>query len=323
VVATLPVNYGAVRFGVLFLSVVDADLVALGRTAEELGFESLFMPEHTHCAVGFLRDHPEETDYYGGMARMFDPFVALAAVASVTRTLRLGTGICLVPQHDPIVLAKQVATLDRVSGGRLMFGIGAGWVPAEAAHHGVAFDRRFDVMRDYVLAMQALWTGREVSHAGEFVQFDDVRSLDPVQQPHPPILSAAPARRHALRSPSTATGGCRSTPSIRRPTWLRRTRPCASSPEPTTTTSSPATPRPACTAASPPTPTTALISSGWRRGRHATARAACWMGWPARRAGRTPPRSGSLGPCLYTSPDERLRPRRVGGPLDARPRHAR
>jgi alkanesulfonate monooxygenase SsuD/methylene tetrahydromethanopterin reductase-like flavin-dependent oxidoreductase (luciferase family) len=117
VVATLPVNYGAVRFGVLFLSVVDADLVALGRTAEELGFESLFMPEHTHCAAGFLRDHPEETDYYGGMARMFDPFVALAAVASVTRTLRLGTGICLVPQHDPIVLAKQVATLDRVSGG--------------------------------------------------------------------------------------------------------------------------------------------------------------------------------------------------------------
>ena len=182
------VDHGAVRFGLLFLSVVDADLVALGRTVEELGFESLFMPEHTHCAAGFLRDHPEETDYYGGMARMFDPFVALAAVASVTRTLRLGTGICLVPQHDPIVLAKQVATLDRVSGGRLMFGIGAGWVPAEAAHHGVAFDRRFDVMRDYVAAMQALWTGREVSHAGEFVQFDGVRSLDPVQQPHPPIL---------------------------------------------------------------------------------------------------------------------------------------
>jgi probable F420-dependent oxidoreductase len=181
-------DHWSVRFGVLFLSLVDVDLIALGRAVEELGFESLFMAEHTHCATSFLRDHPEEADYYADAARMFDPFVALASVASTTRTLRLGTGICLVPQHDPIVLAKQVATLDRISDGRMMFGIGAGWVPAETAHHGVAFERRFDVMREHVLAMRALWTGHEVSYKGEFIQFDGVRSLEPVQRPCPSIL---------------------------------------------------------------------------------------------------------------------------------------
>jgi probable F420-dependent oxidoreductase len=189
------VDDGGVRFGVMFLTLVDVDLGALGRAVEELGFESLFASEHTHCATSFIDEHPEEADYYGAGARMFDPFVALASIAPVTRTLRLGTGICLVPQHHPIVLAKQVATLDRISDGRVLFGIGAGWVPAETAHHGVAFERRFDVMRDHVLAMRALWTGDEVSYAGEFVGFDRVRSLEPVQRPSPPILVGGAGRR--------------------------------------------------------------------------------------------------------------------------------
>jgi probable F420-dependent oxidoreductase len=177
-----------VLFGVHLLAPEASDLAVIAQTVEDLGFESLFLPEHTHCAVSHVRTHPAVAEYYGQAARMVDPFAALGSVASVTRSLRLGTAICLVPQHDPIVLAKQVATVDRLSAGRVLFGIGAGWVPAETHNHGLPFRRRFDVMREHVLAMKVLWTGEECSYAGEFVRFEGARSLEPVQRPHPPIL---------------------------------------------------------------------------------------------------------------------------------------
>jgi probable F420-dependent oxidoreductase len=120
---------------------------------------------------------------------MADPFVSLMAAAAATRTIKLGTGICLVVEHDPIVLAKSVATLDWLSNGRVLFGIGGGWNREEMEDHGTPFDRRWRVLRERVLAMKALWTQEEASFHGEFVNFDRAISFPkPVQRPHPPIL---------------------------------------------------------------------------------------------------------------------------------------
>jgi probable F420-dependent oxidoreductase len=120
---------------------------------------------------------------------MADPFVSLMAAAAVTTRLKIGTGICLVVEHDPIVLAKTVATLDLLSQGRLLFGIGGGWNAEEMAHHGTPFARRWQVLRERVEAMKAIWTQEEASYAGEFVQFERIISYPkPVQAPHPPIL---------------------------------------------------------------------------------------------------------------------------------------
>jgi probable F420-dependent oxidoreductase len=120
---------------------------------------------------------------------MADPFVSLMAAAAVTTRLKIGTGICLVVEHDPIVLAKTVATLDLLSQGRFLFGIGGGWNAEEMAHHGTPFARRWQVLRERVEAMKAIWTQEEASYAGEFVQFERIISYPkPVQTPHPPIL---------------------------------------------------------------------------------------------------------------------------------------
>jgi probable F420-dependent oxidoreductase len=120
---------------------------------------------------------------------MADPFVSLMAAAAATRTIKLGTGICLVVEHDPLVLAKSVATLDWLSNGRVLFGIGGGWNREEMEHHGTPFARRWRVLRERVLAMKALWTQEEASFHGEFVNFDRAISFPkPVQRPHPPIL---------------------------------------------------------------------------------------------------------------------------------------
>ncbi len=120
---------------------------------------------------------------------MADPSVSLMAAAAATTTIKLGTGICLVVEHDPIVLAKTVATLDRLSNGRVLFGIGGGWNREEMEHHGTPFDRRWRVLRERVLAMKARWTQEEATFHGEFVNFDRAISYPkPVQTPHPPIL---------------------------------------------------------------------------------------------------------------------------------------
>ena len=163
--------------------------VQLATEAEGRGFASLWFPEHTHIPVGRRTPWPGGGDLPQEYSHTLDPFVALGAAAAVTERLQLGTGICLVAQHDPIVLAKEVATLDLISGGRLLFGIGVGWNEDEMEHHGVDPSRRRAVVREKVLAMKALWTQEEAGFDGEFVKFAPSWSWPkPVQQPHPPIL---------------------------------------------------------------------------------------------------------------------------------------
>lgn len=157
----------------------------LARRVEALGFESLWVSERTHLPAGYAREHPD----YAAAANLPDPFVTLAAAAAVTERLRVGTAVCVVPARDPILLAKEVATLDGLSVGRFLFGVGAGWLEGELANHGTGFDDRFEVLRERLLAMQAIWTAAEAEFHGRFVDFDPiVQGLAPVQRPHPPLL---------------------------------------------------------------------------------------------------------------------------------------
>jgi probable F420-dependent oxidoreductase len=179
------------RLGVTaFLTDRTLPPAALGREAEARGFRSLFLPEHTHLPVRAdvppaLVDGVRAEDY----RRSLDPLVALAMVASVTEHLELGTGVMLAAQHDPIVLAKQIATLDHLSGGRVVFGTGFGWNRAEAADHGVPFDRRREVARDHVLCMQAIWSQEQPSYHGTDVDLEPCWSWPkPMRQPHVPVL---------------------------------------------------------------------------------------------------------------------------------------
>ncbi len=162
----------------------------LAREAEARGFASLFVPEHTHIPTSRTTPpptgEPELADEY---RRTLDPWVGLATAAAVTSRIRLGSGIALVAQHDPIALAKTIATLDHLSGGRVVVGVGFGWNREEMANHGVAFARRREHVRETMLAMQALWSRAEASFAGEFVRFaPSWQWPKPVQQPRPRVL---------------------------------------------------------------------------------------------------------------------------------------
>jgi probable F420-dependent oxidoreductase len=167
-------------------TIAPGELAAL---AEERGFESLVFPEHTHIPTS------RESPYTGGgelprrYIRTLDPFVALTAAATATERLLIGTGICLVPERDPIITAKEVASLDLVSGGRVLFGVGAGWNREELENHGVPFERRFGVMRERIEAMKVIWTSEEAEYHGRYVNFDPIWCWPkPVQRPHPPVL---------------------------------------------------------------------------------------------------------------------------------------
>ena len=160
----------------------------LARAAEELGFESLWIPEHTHMPVEHA-PWPSGGELPRHYSHSLDPFVALAAAAVATQRILLGTGICLVIQHDPITLAKVVATLDQVSNGRVLFGIGAGWNRPEIENHGVPFRLRWRVMRERVLAMKEIWTKDEAEFHGQYVNFDPIWAWPkPAQKPHPPVI---------------------------------------------------------------------------------------------------------------------------------------
>ena len=175
----------------------------MGRALEERGFESLWVAEHSHIPLtrklpfGGGGDLPKQ--YYDVM----DPFVALATVASVTTTLKLGTGICLVVQRDPIQTAKEVASLDQLSNGRFVFGIGGGWNQDEMEDHGTVFETRFKLMRERIEAMKEIWTKTKPEYHGELVDFPPMMTWPkPVQKPHPPIIvgGAFPhAAKRALR----------------------------------------------------------------------------------------------------------------------------
>jgi probable F420-dependent oxidoreductase len=157
----------------------------LARAAEERGFDSFFLPEHTHLPVrAAIPPAVVEGVRLEDYRRSLDPFVALAAAASATGRIRLGTGVALVAQHDPIVLAKQVATLDHLSAGRVVLGIGFGWNRAEAEDHGVDFAARREITREHVLCMQALWSQEEAEFHGRYVSLDPCFSWPkPVQRP--------------------------------------------------------------------------------------------------------------------------------------------
>jgi probable F420-dependent oxidoreductase len=162
---------------------------ALARAAEERGFESLWLPEHTHIPTSRRSPWPGGKDLPTEYWHTYDLFVALTAAAMATTRLRVATGICLVVERDPIITAKEVASLDRLSGGRVLFGIGGGWNAEEMEHHGTNFTTRWRLLRERVLAMKAIWTREEAEFHGEFVRFDKIWSYPkPVQVPHPPIL---------------------------------------------------------------------------------------------------------------------------------------
>jgi probable F420-dependent oxidoreductase len=161
----------------------------LGRLVEERGFDSLWFPEHTHIPSSRRTPYPGGGELPKEYSHTHDPFVALATVASATERLRIGTGICLVIQRDPIVTAKEVASLDSLSGGRFLFGVGAGWNEDEMENHGTDPRTRFVVMRERVEAMKAIWTEDEAEYHGKYVSFDPIWSWPkPEQKPHPPVL---------------------------------------------------------------------------------------------------------------------------------------
>jgi probable F420-dependent oxidoreductase len=156
---------------------------------EEREFESLWFTEHTHIPVSRESPYPRGGELPREYSHIYDPFVALSFAAAATERIRIGTGVTLVIEHDPIVLAKQVASLDRLSGGRFVFGVGAGWNREEMANHGTDPRHRFTVMRERIEAMKAIWTEDEAEYHGEFVDFDPIWSWPkPLQQPHPPIF---------------------------------------------------------------------------------------------------------------------------------------
>ena len=176
------------KFGVsMFTTDRSAGPAETACEAEARGFESFWVSEHSHIPVASAPpfDGFDPRIY----AAMLDPFVALAAAANATSTIRLGTAVCLVTQHDPINCAKTVATLDRLSNGRFLFGVGAGWNVEEMRNHGTDPDTRFRLMRERVEAMRAIWTSDEASYHGRLVDFAPIRSWPkPVQRPCPPVL---------------------------------------------------------------------------------------------------------------------------------------
>ena len=161
----------------------------LAREVEARGLESLFVPEHTHIPTSRRSPWPGGADLPRDYWHTLDPFVSLTAAAAATSTLRIGTGICLLTEHDPLVTAKAVASVDLLSNGRVDFGIGAGWNAEEMENHGTAFATRFRVMCERAQAIKTLWREEEPAFHGEFVDFDPVWSYPkPVQAPNPPIL---------------------------------------------------------------------------------------------------------------------------------------
>jgi probable F420-dependent oxidoreductase len=161
----------------------------LAIAVEERGFESLWVTEHTHIPSSRDTPWPGGPNLPREYSRTCDPFVALSMAAAVTTTLKLGTGVCLVIQHDPIHLAKTVASLDHLSDGRFLFGIGAGWNREEMGNHGTDPTTRFALLRERVEAMKEIWTKDEATYHGKYVNFDSIWSWPkPKQQPHPPIL---------------------------------------------------------------------------------------------------------------------------------------
>jgi probable F420-dependent oxidoreductase len=180
---------------------------ALARALEERGFESVWAPEHSHIPVSRASAYPQGGDLPKRYYDVMDPFVTLTAAAMATTKLKIATGICLVVQRDPIQTAKLVASIDHVSGGRFLFGVGAGWNADEMADHGTAFKTRISLMRERIEAMRAIWTQSKAEYHGKFVDFGPMMTWPkPVQKPHPPVLMGGKFPQGAQRALAYADG---------------------------------------------------------------------------------------------------------------------
>lgn len=184
----------------VFLTENSGNPGEIAREAENAGFESLWVAEHIAIPTHYTTYYPRSADgkvpaFY---AHLVDPFIALTAAAQTTKRIRLGTAICLLPQHDVITIAKTTATLDLYANGRLIFGIGAGWFAEEAQLFGVQFNQRWRHLREAVEALRELWSKEEVSYEGEFIKFPPIRIFPkPVQKPFPPIWLGAHDPKYA------------------------------------------------------------------------------------------------------------------------------
>jgi probable F420-dependent oxidoreductase len=178
------------KFGVAIFPTADIqNPTELAQMAEHRGFECLLFPEHTHIPSSRDTPYPAGGELPPEYSRTYDPFVALTAAALASQQLLIGTAICLVIERDPIITAKEVSSLDRISGGRVLFGVGAGWNVEEMANHGTDAKRRFGIMRERVEAMKAIWTEEEASYHGRYVEFEKIWCWPkPLQDPHPPVL---------------------------------------------------------------------------------------------------------------------------------------
>jgi probable F420-dependent oxidoreductase len=191
--------------------------VELGRALEERGFGSLWAPEHSHIPVPRRTPFPQGGELPKKYYDVMDPFVTLAAAAAATTRLQVATGVCLVVQRDPIQTAKQVASLDQISGGRFLFGIGAGWNAEEMADHGTEFKSRFALMHERVEAMKTIWTKSKPEYHGQFVDFPPMMTWPkPVQKPHPPVIVGGAFPHGARRAIAFGDGWV---PHARRPQY--------------------------------------------------------------------------------------------------------
>ncbi|HKV55720.1 MAG TPA: TIGR03619 family F420-dependent LLM class oxidoreductase [Candidatus Binataceae bacterium] len=196
------------------------DIGEIAREVEKLGYESLFIPEHPVIPIGFKTIPPgggELPEHYG---RWLDPFVTLSIAAAVTRRIKLGTGICLLPEREPLITAKTIATLDVVSGGRVVLGVGGGWLKEETESMGTEFRLRWKRLRETVEALRVLWTEPEPAYHGELVKFPAVRcDPKPIQKKGPPILLGAHGPKGRERVVRTFDGWC---PVIGKPETFKR-----------------------------------------------------------------------------------------------------
>jgi probable F420-dependent oxidoreductase len=178
------------QFGAsMFFTDYSMTSAALAKALEDRGFESVWAPEHSHIPLSRRSPWPGGAELPKQYYDVMDPFVTLTAAAAATTTLKVGTGVCLVNQRDPIQTAKLVASLDQVSGGRFLFGIGVGWNAEEMEDHGTVFATRAKLVRERVEAMKAIWTETKPAYHGEFVKFDPMMTWPkPVQKPHPPVI---------------------------------------------------------------------------------------------------------------------------------------
>src|SRR4051794_19387251 len=174
--------------GSMFFTDYSMSAAELAVALEERGFESVWAPEHSHIPLSRRTPYPLGGELPKEYYDVMDPFVTLAAAAAATKRLKVGTGVCLVPQRDTIQTAKLVASLDQVSQGRFLFGVGGGWNQDEMENHGTVYASRFKRTREAIEAMKAIWTQEEAAYHGEFVNFDPmIARPKPVQRPHPPI----------------------------------------------------------------------------------------------------------------------------------------